>query len=215
MPALAAIPAADTLLSASVPAPAPRPGSPEEWAMREAVTEWGRKRWPDVRVLHELVIGTRRIDLLFVSTNDLAAVELKSSNDRLDRLDGQLREYSFYLPEIWVAVARKWEKHKELRGHNLIVVDPPKVKERRVGKKPHRDELVCSRLLELLWQSEAMRIAQRTGILPGPVHKQFRADHIKKLLARLLTGNEIIREVCTELRARPLVGLRSDRPTRA
>jgi hypothetical protein len=37
---------------------------------------------------------------------------------------------------------------------------------------------------------------------------------VKKLLARLLTGNEIIREVCTELRARALVGLRSDPPTR-
>ena len=185
--------------------------------MRDAVTEWGRRRWPDVRVLHELVIGTRRIDLLFVSTNDLAAVELKSSADRLDRLDGQMREYSFYLPEIWLAVAGKWAKHKDLRGgrHNLIVVDPPKVRERRLGKKPHRDELVCSRLLELLWSSEALRIAQRTGVLPGVVHQQFRTEHVKKLLARLLTGNEIIREVCTELRARPLVGLRSDGPTRA
>lgn len=183
--------------------------------MRDAVMAWGRKRWPDVRVLHELVIGTRRIDLLFVSTNDLAAVELKSGNDRLDRLEGQLREYSFYLPEIWVAVARKWAKHKELRGHNLIVVDPPDVKERRPGKKPQRDELVCSRLLELLWQSEAMRIAQRTGVLPPVMHKRLPADHVKKLLARLLTGNEIIREVCTELRARPLVGLRSDGPTRS
>jgi hypothetical protein len=190
--------------------------SAEERAMRDAVMAWGRRRWPDARILHELVIGERRIDLLFVSTGDLFAVELKSARDRLDRLDGQLREYAFYLPEVWIAIAPRWEKHKAFRhgGHNVIVVDPPKVAERRRGEKPHRDELVCSRLLELLWGSEALAIAQRTDVLPRVVHEPLPAAHVKKLLARLLTGNEIIREVCTELRARALVGLRSDPPTR-
>lgn len=205
-----------TLAPASDPAETSGHSSPEEWAMREAVMAWGRKRWPDVRVLHELVLGERRIDLLFVAHHDLVAVELKSSRDRLDRLDGQLREYAFYIPEVWLAVAPKWVKSRELkRGErNVMVVDPPKITERRAGKKPYRDELCCSRLLELLWQSEALAIAQRTDILPGPMHKHLPAAHLKKLLARLLTGNEIIREVCTELRARAAVGLRSDGPTR-
>jgi hypothetical protein len=191
--------------------------SNEELAMRSAVTAWGRARWPDVRVLHELVLGRRRVDLLFVAPNDLVGVEIKSSADRLDRLEDQFREYSFYIPEVWVAIAPKWQDHAGVRFYrrNMLVVSGPGVIEHREGQRPFRDELVCSRLVELLWHSEALAIAQRTDVLPGPAHKQLRTPHIKKLLARLLTGNEIIREVCTELRARPLVGMQSDKPMRA
>jgi hypothetical protein len=32
------------------------------------------------------------------------------------------------------------------------------------------------------------------------------------MLVRLLTGNEIMREVCTELRQRPAFGWKSDQP---
>jgi hypothetical protein len=76
---------------------------------------------------------------------------------------------------------------------------------------------VCSRLLELLWYSEACAIAVRTDVIPIRVHKQIRRGHVLKMLARLLTGNEIIAEVCTCLRARPqgMVGYRSDAPMRA
>lgn len=184
----------------------------EVHAITDAVTAWARKRWPDVRVLHELALGRRRVDLVFVTPSDIVVAEIKSSQDTLTRLDDQVREYSMYVPEVWVAVARKWQDHKGLRywRRNLVVYDGGDIIEYRKGEKPYRDELVCSRMLELLWHSEALRIAQRTDVLPGPAHKQLRSGHVKKLLARLLTGNEIIREVCAELRNRPLVGRGSD-----
>ena len=200
-------------------------GSIEETQMRAAVTAWGRARWPGCRVLHELVLGERRIDLVFVSDRDLAGVEIKSSVDRLTRLADQMKEFSRYLPEVWAAFAPRWIESEEARQEfrnvpNLICVDVSNAERpvsdwRPSARKPVRDELVCSRLLELLWRDEAARIAQRMGVIPGVVHTQMRAPLIKKMLARLLTGNEIIREVCAELKARPLVGLNSDGAMRA
>jgi len=187
----------------------------EERRMRQAAIAWARPRWPGCRVIHELVLGERRIDLVFVAERDMAGMEIKSSVDTLDRLEPQMKEYSRYLPELWLAVAPRWQDHEQV-GHypNVLIVDPPRVTERMRGRKPARDELVCSRLLELLWYSEACAIAVRADVIPLRVPKQIRRHQVLKLLSRLLTGNEIIAEVCRELRARELVGQGSDAPIR-
>jgi hypothetical protein len=200
----------------------PFPIDGEELRLRARVAEWGRARWPGARMLHELAMGERRIDLLFVCERDLIGVEIKSSRDKLTRLDGQMKEYGRYVPEVWLAVAERWRDHDDVIGRagNLLIVPddgrPAFIQKPAPGRKPYRDELVCSRLLELLWYEEAARIAVRTDVIPMRVPKQFRKGKVLKLLARLLTGNEIIENVALELRARPSAGgWRSDRPTRA
>jgi hypothetical protein len=188
----------------------------EELAMRDAIASWGRAKWPGVRVIHELVCDECRIDMAFVLPKDLIGVEIKSSRDTLARLDRQIRAFTRCLPEVWIAIAPKWQpKLKETqrrdgyRDAGWLIVDGGNVTEDR---QPRRDELVIMQLLWWLWQAEAARIAQRTDVIPGrqptraPVHK------IRPMLARLLTGNEILREVCAELRERPGFGYRSDRP---
>jgi hypothetical protein len=198
----------------------------ETLEMCEAVIAWAKQRRPGVRALRELVLGDRRIDLVFVDERDVFGVELKSSRDRLDRLEAQMLEYSRYLPEVWIAIAPKWQAEVEemygLRANRLIVENGTartliKYQERigDSGRRPQRDELSIMRLLELLWTGEAARIAERTGIIPGCTHsKQMTAPKIKKMLARLMTGNEILEQVCRELRSRPLVGMHSDPPMR-
>jgi hypothetical protein len=195
---------------ASIAVAPPRRHSPEEARMRTAVAAWGQRRWPGYRCLHEVPLSEYRIDMVFVGIKDIAGVEIKSSRDRLDRLEVQVEEYRRWLPEIWVAVAPKWQHHDALQfsRRNLIVVDDRRrraagVIEDRPGRRPYRDELVCSRLLGVLWQEEAARIAQRTGVIPGTSPTKEPRHRILPLLARLLTGNEIMREVCAELRQRP------------
>lgn len=184
--------------------------------MRRAIDVWGRVRWPDSRVLHELVLGERRIDMLFVRERDIIGFEIKSSRDRLDRLEPQMKEYARFVPEVWVAVAERWAEAKEVqRCRNRIVVRPGQEVPVEIGNewfsnRPQRDELSISRLLELLWREEAARIAQRTGVIPGIVPTREPLHKIRPMLSRLLTGNEILREVCKELRSRPLVGIGSD-----
>src|SRR6202521_3627751 len=101
------------------------PHSPEEARMRVAVAAWGRHRWPGYRCIHEVPLSERRIDMVFVGVKDIAGVEIKSSRDRLDRLEVPIEEYRRWLPEIWVAVAIKWQHHDALgfSRRNLIWVD--------------------------------------------------------------------------------------------
>lgn len=194
----------------------------QEQALREVIAMWARGRFgADMRIIHELALGDRRIDMLIVLPADLIGIEVKGPKDRLDdRLKGQLRTFSFYLPEVWLAVDEKWRDVDAYRwcGVNRLAIikgmpieEPPT--ERRDA---HRDELCCSRLLELLWSAETLRIARRHALpseyAPG---KSFPIQRVKGMIARMLTGQEIVTAVCAELRARPLTGMASDEPLNA
>lgn len=193
----------------------------EEQDIRAAVDIWGRKRYGDVRVIHELALGERRIDMVFVGRDDIVGVEIKGPRDSLSdgRLAGQLREFGFYLPEVWLAVAPRWRKHADVRGRRNVLLPTEGgiviAGDKADGRfRPERDEFFCSRLIELLWVEEAARIAQRTDVIPGVTLTREPTWKVKRLLARMLSGHEIVKQVCIELRARPLVGRGSDRAIR-
>lgn len=193
----------------------------DEQAIRAAVIAWmAKEKGTDVRVIHELALGERRIDLLFVYPADIVGVEIKGPRDSLGdgRMSKQLREYSFWLPEVWLAVDVCWEKHATIEsfwGNLLIYRDGAATSERdkRWKHKPTRDEMCCSRLLDLLWNDEVKNIGNRTRIttVAGRISSKHAAV-IKGSLARLLTGHEIMKNVCSELRSRPLTGIGSDAP---
>jgi hypothetical protein len=174
-----------------------------------------------VRVIHELALGERRIDMVFVGRDDIVGVEIKGPRDSLSdgRLAEQLREFNFYLPEVWLAVAPRWLKHAHVRHQQNLLLPTEReieiVKDKGDGKfRPERDEFFCSRLIELLWVEEAARIAQRTDVIPGVTPTREPVWKVKRMLARMLSGHEIVKQVCIELRARPLVGRGSDRAMR-
>ena len=195
--------------------------SAEEQEIRAAVEIWGRQRFGDVRVIHEFALGERRIDMVFVCKDDIVGVEIKGPRDSLSdgRLAHQLREFNFYLPEVWLAIAPRWRKHADVRRQRNLLLPSEEglaiVKDKGDGKfRPERDEFFCSRLIELLWVDEAARIAQRTDVIPGVTLTREPTWKVKRMLARMLSGHEIVKQVCIELRARPLVGLGSDRAMR-
>lgn len=194
-----------------------------EQAMRSAVIPWGRARWGDVRVIHELALGDRRADLVFVSLSDIYAVEIKGPNDSMNgRLTAQLAEYQRWVPEVWLMVVPKWLDHAEVRGvRNLLIPGASGImiagaKNPLLPQKfqPRRDDLVCSRMLEILWVAEAMEVAERTGVIPGATMSNLKVHKVKAMLARGLTGHQIVKEVCRCLRARPahMTGAGSDPP---
>lgn len=177
--------------------------------MRGAIAAWGRTRWPDVRVMFEVACDDRRIDILFVRPADLIGVEIKASTDTLARLVGQAGAYNNWFPEWWLAVAPCWEipiKHPEfarpLWRAGVLVVDAVAAAFEQKSMAV-RDELVIMRTLEWLWAAEAAAIAERTDVWPGARRYRAKRSKLQPMLARLLTGNEIMREVCRELRSRP------------
>lgn len=189
--------------------------SAETHAATDAVIAYGRKVWADARLIREMALGTRRIDLLFVMPADLVGVEIKGPKDVLDRLDKQLTEYRYWLPVVYAAVDRSFEaKIRSIWVPNLMWIEGATVEVERHRSAPQRDDLCCSRLLDLLWRDEAAAVAVRTGVIPQRVPKQFNRAKILSMLARLLTGHEITKEVCRALRMRTLVGMGSDQPVR-
>lgn len=188
--------------------------SSEEQAIRVAVVAWMEKRRPGARVIHELALGERRVDLAFVFEADIVGVEIKGPKDSLSdgRLALQMREFGFYLPEVWLAMDRRWWEHDKVMGFpNLLIFDGGSVvRGRDLEGDPMRDELCCSRILERLWTSEARAIALRLGLVQPQLADRMGHGKVLAILARLLSGQEIMREVCRELRSRPLTGAGSD-----
>lgn len=177
------------------------------------MTVWGRKRYGDVRCIHELELGRRRIDMVMVAQSDIVGFEIKGPRDRIDdRLAGQLYEYALYLPEVWLVVAEKWRDHPKVmyKPNLLVVLKDGTIVDKRIGKPADRDEMCCSRLLERLWNGEAIRIALRLGLIQPQLASKMPGQKVKNILARLLTGHEIMKQVCIELRARSLTGIGSD-----
>lgn len=212
----------DSFLTRPIRRGQPENTSAEEQAMREAIAIWARWRWGvDMRIIHEIALRDRRLDMLIVLPSDLIGIEVKGPRDRLGdgRLSAQLREFGFFVPEVWLIVDKKWADHDLVREAffraNVAVVSGGTVTPAgTVGLDPKRvtrDEMCCSRLIELLWNAELIRAAKRAGLpiepLPG---KYLPMPQVRAMMARLMTGQEIMKAVCAELRERPLVGIASD-----
>jgi hypothetical protein len=86
--------------------------SDNELKIREAVEAWGRPRWPNARVVHELVMGRGavRADVAFITPNHIAVVEIKSDRDDTDRLLHQAGMFRAAVPELWIASSHSAEK---------------------------------------------------------------------------------------------------------
>ena len=178
--------------------------------MRRALEAWGRERWPDARLVHELVVAQeRRIDMAFIQPGNIVGIEIKSSRDTLDRLDEQMRVFTTHLPQVMVAVAPKWVEKStpHFSRSDTVVVHGGIVGGWPIGNRPRRR--ITVQMLELLWAEEARAIAFRMRLSQN---RRLTLTDAVPLLARALTGDEIVREVCRELRARDAFPKSPDHP---
>lgn len=192
--------------------------SAEEAQMRDAVIAWGRARWADARVIHELQIGGCRTDLAFVTPTNLIVVEIKSSLDVMDRLARQVRHYTTNAPEVWIAFAPKWLAHiKEHAPRDVgwLQVADGKIEEafqfgpHYSGTRPaHCDVMRTVPMLYLLLKPELQSLGRQHGLR---IKAKMDCMALYRALARGLTGDQIVHGVCSRLRART-VGWVADAP---
>lgn len=181
--------------------------SAEEYQMRDALIPWGRARWPGARMLEELQVGGCRVDLAFVQSGHIAAIEIKSSADTLDRLDRQIEHFTAAIPEVWVAVAPKWSSHLSdlpwRLGHliveNGIVSEKIKHPRCELRHPAHIDRTMTVPMLHLCHRAELVNIARANSVSHTA---RARIRDLIELLARKLTGDQIISGCCEQLRAR-------------
>jgi hypothetical protein len=165
-----------------------------------------------------MAVGDRRIDLAIVAEDHIVGVEIKGPKDSLARIEEQLAVYRRNLPEVWVFADVKWR--------NKITAAVPVVyttEDGEISSWPHvsgtyspRRDYVTVPLLRLLWRDELLEIAVRHNLLLRK--SKARQRELIGLLARKLTGDEIVREACLEIRCRgegaigPAFGRASDPP---
>lgn len=190
--------------------------------MRVALEGWGRARYPSARVMHELPVGGCRIDLAFVTTTHLFGVEIKSSKDTLDRLDKQIEHFTRCLPEVWVAIAEKWIPAFSPGSDTglpwkvgRLIVEGGAVREKipfgQGYASPHPaiiDKMLTTSMLHLLHVPELVALATAHRL---PHRKRAPSRDLMTLLARSLTGDDVVAGVCGQLRARP-TGWQADAP---
>lgn len=186
-----------------------------EVEIRDAAEAWGRTRWPEARVCHELVMdrGTVRLDVAFVSPDRLTVFELKSGFDTMARAihqvalarlashdvwlicdrrhDKDLRMVHYLLPSIGIA-----EASGDIHGWHINVLSEP------TAEFAPLPEAMAS----LLWVAE---ICAALGMSAGraPTHAQL----VKRLCA--IPDPDRTRLICSALRGRDAMW-RADPPVR-
>ena len=196
-----------------------------ELALREALESFCRDRWPDARIVHELVMGEGKVraDVVAIDTTHIAAFEVKGSYDDTTRLLHQVGMFQLCVPEVWMVVAENHEYDASLIMHllpsvGLIVAkgmdrgyrwgqgkDPVEI---TVTAEPEPRAVVIEMMLNVLWANELRAICGRLNIACNA--RTTRAHAIKGLAAHV-SVDELKRECCAELRARDALW-RADAP---
>jgi hypothetical protein len=176
---------------------------PQEAALRDAVDLWGRARWPDARVCHELVMdrGTVRLDVAFVCPATLVTVELKSGFDTMERAIHQVAMATLASHEVWLICAGRYAEDMRLIHYllpNVGIADhsgPPGQEEIKVLAEaaPRVPHPVAQ--ASLLWVAELARALGVGGPRPGS-HAQL----ARRLAALPPEDRDAL--VCRELRGR-------------
>lgn len=210
-------------------------GSEAEERIRAKAEAMLRRNWPDARIIHELMMeqGGCRLDLAAVTTDLIALVEIKSERDVLHRLPDQIRAAVKVSKSVYIATAERhiekiqvldepWVKGDGPHGN---VKNPAYVKEfcQCILMREVEDDLVPqyqyryqnpSRVLHsydylnMLWADELRRVCYDSGV----GQKATRGFCIARA-CEVLSGQEVRRRVCRELRSRPFP--RADPPISA
>jgi hypothetical protein len=214
--------------SLSVYAPVNR--SSEEIEMRRIIVPELRRRWPQARIVHELGLryATNSIDIAAIGPSEIVGVEIKSSRDVLDRLEGQVRAFAPICSQIIVALAPRWcaapeavqggvrqrrkRSSSDEASHDAIGLL------RRIGAPNVEAWLCCAETGSAQgldsWSSarrfpwaypllEMLRVSELEQIASRhSIAPPTRHDRLVAALHDQMKGNEVVPAVCRVLRAR-------------
>lgn len=176
-----------------------------------------RTRQSDALVVHELGLAhaRRRVDIAVIN-GDIHGFEIKSAQDRLDRLPNQLEVYTRSLHRLTLVVAARHVKR-------VLEIIPPwcgvlKVlagtrggigfeSVRRARKNPSVDLYIVA---HLLWRNEVQDILSKCGTQPA-VLRAPRAE-LYKLLVQKTPESQLTRMIRTAMAERTFW---RDRPLRS
>ncbi|WEK50365.1 MAG: hypothetical protein P0Y66_22430 [Candidatus Kaistia colombiensis] len=208
-------------MDAVVPA-ARRRASSSEQEIRDALVDFLHRELPKARVIHELATGGCRADVAAVEPERLMLFEIKSAKDTLDRLSAQMKEFQAVGHHAFVVPHEKWFDRTPYDNGAARFVWPrdeyrydvwaypedagsssvtPYMYRWRLPK-PTLSQPHSRNLLFLLWKDELLAECAEHQI---KVNSRTRNPDLVDLLAYRLTGQQIARAVCRQLRGRPIL----------
>lgn len=214
----------------SIEAAAQRRGyaAKSELALRAALEQFCRQRWPVARVVHEIVMGEgkTRADVAALSPAHIAAFEIKGAYDDTTRLMYQVGMFQLCVPEVWIVCAENHETDAKLIRHLLPSVglligtgmgrdygdsfaDGAKPLVLRVEAEAVPRDPVPDMLLRMLWADELRAACAALRVSVG--EKTVRKHCVSALLK--LPLNALMPAVCAQLRGRDALW-RADAPVR-
>lgn len=190
--------------------------SEAEAEIRQEVVAMLREMIPGCRIIHEINAESfgNRIDVLAVGVDRIAAVEIKSKKDKLDRLPAQAaamvkiahESYAAYHEKFLVNVMGNLYPPDCVRKSRLMSWVYPRVERdgyfdigatwRRAGNK---NKCLPSGAIMMLWRDELHNACRDLGV--KGVAKLDRLAAADELRYRL-TGEQLTKLVCRVLRAR-------------
>jgi len=194
--------------------------SSAEAEIREPVVARLREIVPGCRIIHEInATGFgNRIDVLAVGKDRIAAVEIKSAKDKLDRLPAQIEAMRGVTYEVFAALHEKFLDATSIgvmppdaARHATVWVYPRAERKGHVDcgldwnsfdlwKKPVRN--LPATAINILWREELHAICDFLGVRGVPRLDMRQA--IDEIRWRM-TGEEITKSICRCLRARECV----------
>jgi hypothetical protein len=189
--------------------PAKRYRSDAELEMREAVDLWGRARWPEARVVHELVMdrGKVRADMAFISPAALVSIEIKSGYDDSARMMNQVAMFRLSTPETWLITDVKHQRDVGLVHYLLPTIGcATATREKMYGgpfsisvtREPAPFAPHPEALLSLLWVAELHAEAVRARLWRGNAGTHAA---LVRIMLRLDPAEQLA-AVCRQLRGR-------------
>ncbi len=196
--------------------------SSAEAEIREAVVAHLREIMPECRIIHEINVESfgNRIDVLAVGDDRLAAVEIKSAKDKLDRLPAQIKAMQRVTPHVYAALHEKFltTSHGNIYpptdARGAIVWAFPRIArpghvecgvEWRARDQWRRQrQVMClpAEALNILWRDELHAICGGLGV--KGVSKLTMSEAIDHIRWRM-TGEQITKTVCRSLKARDCI----------
>lgn len=198
--------------------------SKSELELRNRLEEFCRGRWPDARIVHEIVMGEgrTRADVAAISPAHIAAFEVKGAYDETTRLMHQVGMFQLCVPEVWIVAAENHYDDAKLIRHLLPSVgiligagmgsdfgskkgEPVTL---RVEAEAAPRAAVPEMMLRMLWAAEIRDACAKLKVAYGA---KTTREHCVRAIMSTVEPHEIIGAVCTQLRARDAVW-RADPP---
>lgn len=180
--------------------------SDAERRIRDKAISLMREKWPTARIIHELDLGSTRIDLAAITEDRIILGEIKSERDTLSRLPRQMEEAIAIGGQVLLFVADRWVSQIGHVPKADLLVETVDGFSRRIGSySPDMDSLDCPHmdcynsrsLMGLLHKSELLDMTKEIG---GKA--RMNRHELMELAHENLTGREVRRGVLARLRSR-------------